>query len=88
MGNGVTQTVAEALKQSKDFEVSLRNLRAQVLRDWETETEKSRSALGHLILDVQTAVYSMIESFRQGAEGASSHMDRLKQVRPCNDRNT
>lgn len=81
VGNGVTQTVAEALNQSKVFISSLQNLQAQVLRNWETETENSRSALGQLILNVQTAVHSMIESFRQDAEDASSHMDRLKQVR-------
>jgi hypothetical protein len=81
VGNEVTQTVADALDQSKVFISSFQNLQAQVLREWEAEIETSRSALGHLILNVQTTVHSMIESFRQGAENASKHMGQLKQVR-------
>jgi len=81
VGNDVTQTVAEAVKQSKDFISSLQNIQVQVLREWEAEAENSRSALGSLVLNIQTAVHSMIDSFRRDAEDASSHMDKLKQVR-------
>jgi hypothetical protein len=80
VGKDVTQNVAEAVQQSKQFLSSLQNLQAQVLRDWEAEAENSRSAFGHLVLDVQTAVHNMIETFRQGAEDASGHMEKLRQV--------
>lgn len=51
-----------------------------MLVDWEVETEKSRFALGEIISNVQTAVHSMIETFRQDAEDASGKMEKLKQV--------
>ncbi|RDI76503.1 hypothetical protein Vi05172_g13514 [Venturia inaequalis] len=79
VGNDVTETVADALKQSKDFLSSLQNLQARVLVDWEIEAEKSRFALGEIVNNIQTAVHSMIEKFRQEAEDASGKMGKLKQ---------
>jgi hypothetical protein len=81
VGNDVTQTVAKALNQSKVYISSLQNLHAQVLRDWERDTENSRSALGQVLRNVQTAVHSMIESWGQDAKDASSHMDGFYKVR-------
>lgn len=85
VGSDVTETVAEALKQSKDFLSSLQNLQARVLVDWEVETEKSRFAFGEIINNVQAAVHSMIETFRQDSEAASGNMEKLKQV-SCRER--
>lgn len=79
VGHDVTEIVAEALNQSKNFLTSLQDLRAQVLRDWELDAHTSRSAFGEFISNAQTAVHSLVESFRHGAENVSEHMEKLKQ---------
>ncbi|TID20642.1 hypothetical protein E6O75_ATG05406 [Venturia nashicola] len=79
VGNEVTETVAESLKQSTEFLSSLQNLQARVLVDWEIEAEKSRFSLSEIVSNVQTAIHSMIEKFRQDADDASGKMGKLKQ---------
>ncbi|QDS72305.1 hypothetical protein FKW77_007442 [Venturia effusa] len=78
VGNDVTETVANTLRQSKDFLSSLQNLQARVLADWEAETIKTRFALGETISNIQATVHSMIETFRQDADDASGSMEKLK----------